>query len=251
LSDEVEVTPPAQAEPTPAGDTAPAEAKAEPQPEPQPEPKQEPDWRAAYVGLQTNLNKSHARTAEVLRQNEALAQSIKVMKEGQTEILRATGGDDAVRAAAAREAQGLAAEAQRRAAVAATQLIEAQFGILTGALAAVGVAPNDPSIDWAQDAPDVETWKARVLPSVQARIQKANEERITKERQSITAKSQKEIEAEAEALTQRQLKAQGVDKIDTAKGSGPTSLVDRIRNLQPGTPEYRKFEQDVARGTLK
>lgn len=247
---EAEATPPVQAETPVVGDTAPAEAKPEEQPKETPKP-QEPDWRAAYVGLQTNLNKSHARTADVLRQNEALAQAVKTLKEGQTEILRATGGDDAVKAAAAREAQALAVEAQRRAATAATQLVSAQADLLVAALAAVGVQPNDPSIDWANDAPDVETWIARVKPSVQARIQKANEERITKERQSITAKSQKEIEAEAEALTQRQLKAQGVDKIDTAKGSSPTSLVDRIRNLQPGTPEYRKFEADVQAGRLK
>lgn len=243
-------TPPAPAAetPAPAETTAPEQAKAE---EPKEQPKQEPDWRAAYVGLQTNLNKSHARTAEVLKQNEALMGAITAIKSEQREILRSTGGDEAVKAAAAREAQALAQEAARRAATAATQLVSAQAELLVGALAAAGIAPNDPAIDWASDAPDVETWKARVLPSVQARIQKANEERIQNERKAITAKSQKEIEAEAEALTQRQLKAQGVDKIDTAKGSGPTSLADRIRGLKPGTPEYRQFEADVAAGRLK
>ena len=235
-----QATPPAQAEPTPAPD------------EPKPEAaKPEPDWRAAYIGLQRNLDRSQRRTEEVLEQNKALVGAVTSIKASQNELVKATLGEDKAKEIAARDAQALAQEAQRRAATAAQSLMEAQAEVLLTTLDANGIARNDPAIDWANNAGSVEEWKSRVTTSVKARIAQANEERIAAERNALTAKSKAEIKAEAEALAQRQLKASGVDQIDTARGQASSSLVERIRSLKPGSPEYQRFADEVARGTLK
>ena len=250
MTSEVPVTPVPAAEPAPAESTPPAQAEAVPAPE-QPKP-QEPDYRAAYVGLQTNLNKAHARVEQVLEQNKGLAAAITSLKSGQNELVRATLGDDKAREMAARDAQNMAQEAARRAATAAQTLLETQAGLLLDALSAYGIDPKDPEIDWAQDAGlDVQAWGQRVGASVKAKIQKVTEQRLAKERETINAKSRAEIKAEAEALAARTLKESGVERIDNGKGQASTNLIERIRNLQPGTPEYRAFEADVASGRLK
>lgn len=253
MTSEVPATPVPAAEPATEQPTPPVQAEAVPAPEqPKPEPPKETDWRAAYVGNQTNLNKLHARVDNLLEQNKGLAAAITSMKSGQNELVKATLGDDKAREMAARDAQNMAQEAARRAATAAQTLLETQAGLLLDALSAYGIDPKDPEIDWAQDAGlDVQQWGQRVGASVKAKIQKVTEQRLAKERETITAKSRAEIKAEAEALTDRTLKASGVDRIDTGKGQASTDLIERIRNLKPGTPEYRKFEADVASGRLK
>jgi len=243
MTSEVPATPKPVAEPAPQA-TPPAPAEAAP---PTPAAPQEPDWKAAYVGLQTNLNKTHARVEDVLKQNQSLVGAIKTLQSGQTELVRSTLGEDKAREMAARDAQAMAQEAARRAATAAQTLMEAQAGVIVSALDAAGIPRDDKSIDWANDANSVEEWQQRVTASVQARIQKANEQRIA----AVAAKSKAEIRAEAEALTARTLKEQGVDRIDTAKGQSSVNLIERIRNLKPGTEEYRRFEAEVARGTIK
>jgi hypothetical protein len=247
VTSEVPATPEPAAEPAPQA-TPPVQAEAVPAPEQKP---QEPDWRAAYVGLQRNLDRSQKRTEDVLSQNRELLGAMKVLQGDTTELVRSTLGEDKAKEMAARNAQAMAQEAARRAADAAQNLAQAQANVILGALQAAGIRPDDPAIDWANNASSVEEWQSRVIPSVQARIQQANEQRLAKERETITAKSKAEIRAEAEALTARTLKEQGVDKIDTARGTSSTNLVERIRSLKPGTPEYARFEADVAAGRLK
>lgn len=240
MTDETTPTPEPTAEtPAPAETTAPAEAKAETPTKPQ-----EPDWERAYKGLQTTVNKLHSRNEGLLQQNSAMASVVDNIKRDQREVLRATGGEDAVKQSQAREAQMLAQVAASRAANAATELLSAHADILVGALAAAGIPSNDPAIDWAGDAPDVETWKQRVSASVAARIQKANEDRDRK----VQTKSAAEIKAEAEALAQRLTK--GDDKIDTAKGTTSSTYVDRVKNLKYGTPEYAEWQRSVMSGRV-
>lgn len=245
MSAEVPATPEQPAEPAQAV-TAPAPAKPE---------RQEPDYRAAYVGLQRSQNKLHRRLEDVSGQNAALAETIRVLKDGQQAILKQTVGEDAAKEIEAKEATASERAASIRAAQAGQNFILAQTGLFLDTLKAVGVDPNDPAIDWARDAGSVDEWRERVGPSVVARIQRANEQRIQQYEQSLKAKTQKEVEAEAEALTQQQLKAAGVDKIDTGKGSGTASFADRIRNMDRSTPEgeqrFQKMLMDAKRGTLK
>lgn len=241
MSSEITPTPEPVAEtPVTTEPTAPVEAKAETPAKPQ-EP---PDWERAYKGLQTTVNKLHSRNEGLLQQNAAMASVVDNIKKDQREILRATGGEEAVQKSAAREAQALAAEAARRAGAASMQLLSAHADILVGALAAAGIPSNDPAIDWAGDAPDVDTWKARVSASVAARIQKANEDRERK----VQTKSAAEIKAEAEALAQRMSK--GEDKIDSAKGTTSSTYVDRVKNLKYGTPEYAEWQRSVLSGRI-
>lgn len=247
MTDETTPTPEPPAEtPVPTDSTAPEQAKAETPPVAT-KPQETPDWERAYKGLQTTVNKLHSRNEGLLQQNAAMASVVDNIKRDQREVLRATGGEDAVKQSQAREAQMLAKVAADRAAQAATTLLSAHADILVGALAAVGVPSNDPNIDWAADAPDVDTWKQRVTASVNARIQKAVEDRERK----FTAKSAAEIKAEAEALAQRLAKGNGEDRIDTAKGTTSTTYVDRVKNLKFGTPEYDEWKRSVLSGRIQ
>lgn len=245
MSSEITATPETPAEPAPAA-TAPEPAKPE---------TQEPDYRAAYAGLQRSQNKLHRRVEDVLGQNAALAETVRVLTDGQKAILKQTLGDDEVKAMEARESVAQERAASVRAAAAGQSFILAQTGLFLDVLKAAGVDPNDPSIDWARDAGSLDDWRERVGPSVTARIQRANTERIAQYEASIKAKTAQEVAAEAEAMTQQQLKAAGVDRIDTGKGSGATSFADRIRNIDRNTPEgeqrFQKMMMDAKRGTLK
>lgn len=243
MSAEVPATPEAPAEPAPAV-TAPEPAKPE-----------EPDYRAAYVGLQRSQNKLHRRLEDVSGQNAALAETIRVLKDGQQAILKQTLGEDEAKALEAREATASERAASLRAAQAGQSFIVAQTGMYLETLAEVGVNPNDTTIDWARDAGSVEEWRERVGPSIRAAIKRAIATRIQQHELSLKAKTAKEVEAEAEALTQQQLKAAGVDKIDTAKGSSTGTFADRVRNMDRSTPEgearFQKMLTDAKRGTLK
>lgn len=226
------------------------EATPEPAPNPEPIPeKQEPDFKAAYVGLQRTVNKLHARNEDILRQNRDLASAVEAIKTGQTAILRQTLGEDEAKALEARQAQAIAQSAQLEAARAAEQYIVSQTGIFLEVLTEAGVDPN--AIDWAKDASNVQEWAQRVGPSVKAAVRQANESRIRKATETVQAKSAKEVKEEAEALAQRIAKQNGVDKIDTAKGAGTTSLVDRIRDMDPGSAEFRALVERAKSGRLR
>lgn len=243
------------ADETTATETAEPQAPAQPEveatetPKPDPTPPQEPDYRAAYVGLQRTVNKLHARNEDILRQNRELASSVEVLKTGQTAILRQTLGEDEARALEARQAQAIAQSAQLDAARAAEQYIVSQTGIFLEVLQEAGVDPN--AIDWAKDSSNVTEWAQRVGPSVRAAVRQANESRIRKATETFQAKSAKEVKEEAEALAQRQLKAAGVDKIDTAKGSGTTSLAQKIADMDPASPEFQRMVEQAKSGRLK
>ena len=220
-----------------------------PNPEPAPEPKpQEPDYRAAYVGLQRTVNKLHARNEDILRQNRDLASAVEAIKTGQSAILRQTLGEDEAKALEAKQAQAIAQSAQLEAARAAEQYIVSQTALFLEVLTEAGVDPN--AIDWAKDASNVQEWAQRVGPSVKAAVRQANESRIKKATETVRAKSAKEIEEEAEALAQRRLKAAGVDKIDTAKGAGTTSFIDKIRDMDAGSPEFQRMIELAKSGRL-
>lgn len=222
------------------------EATETPKPEPQ-EPK-EPDYRAAYVGLQRTVNKLHARNEDILRQNRDLASAVEAIKTGQSAILRQTLGEDEAKALEARQAQAIAQSAQLEAARAAEQYIVSQTALFLEVLTEAGVDPN--AIDWAKDASNVQEWAQRVGPAVKAAVRQANESRIREATKTFQAKSAKEIKEEAEALAQRQLKEAGVDRIDTAKGSGPSTFASRIRDMDANSPEFQKMVNDAKAGRL-
>lgn len=242
MSSEVPVTPePPAAEPSPEVTAPPEPAKAE-------EPKApEPDYRAAYVGLQRSQNKLYKRVEDVLSQNAVLADAVQVLKKGQTAVLRHTLGNEQAAALEAQDAQARERAASMRAANDARNYMISQTEVMIEALQAAGVDPR--SIDWAKDAADVDDWKQRVKPAVVSAIQSANESRIRKFEQDLRQKTSKEIKEEAEVLTQRQLKEQGVDRIDTAKGGGSSSFVDRIRNASP--EEMQNLMKQARAGKLK
>ena len=217
-------------------------------PNPEPTPPQDPDYRAAYVGLQRTVNKLHSRNEDVLRQNRELASAVETLKVGQSAILRQTLGEDEAKALEARQQAAATQSAQLEAAKAAEQYIVSQSALFIEVLQEAGVDPK--SIDWARDASNVTEWAQRVGPSVKAAVRSANEQRIRQAAASLTAKSQKEIKEEAEALAQRQLKEAGVDRIDTAKGTGRSTFAQRIQDMDANSDEFKKMMNDAKAGRL-
>ncbi len=243
MSDETTATEPAAAEPEVQA-TPPTEA-----PNPEPEKQPEPDFRAAYVGLQRSQNRLNKRVEDVLGQNAALADTVRFLKEGQTAILKQTVGDEEVTRMEAREKASHERTAALQAAQATQAFVETQTGLFIETLSEAGVDLS--TIDWAKDASNVQEWKERVGPSVKAALRNANAERIRKTEEGIKAKTSKEVKEEAEALTQRQLKEAGVDRIDNARGSGTSSLAQRIKDMDPGSPEFAKMLMDAKAGRLQ
>lgn len=236
---------------TPAAEPAPQEPVTESQPTNPEQLKPEPDWKAAYVGLQRTVNKAHARNEELLRQNAALADATGGLKEDVDVLLRQTVGEEEFGKRVISRAQTQERQAAFQAAQAGQAFIHAQTSLFLETLQASGVDPNDPSIDWARDASNVQEWRERVGPSIVARMQRANEERISAYESSLKAKTAKEVEVEAEALTEQQLKAAGVDRIDTAKGGGRTTFVDRVRTMDRESPEFARMMSDAKAGRLR
>ena len=226
-----------QAEATPAVEAPKADAPTE------------PDWRAAYVGLQRSQNRLNKRVEDVLGQNTALADTVKFLKEGQTAILKQTVGEDEVARMNAREREAQERSAALQAAQAASQFVQAQTGLFIEALQEAGVDPN--TIDWQKDSSNVQEWTERMRPVIKTALRNANAERIRKTEEGFKAKSAKEVKEEAEALTQRQLKEAGVDRIDTARGGSPTTFAQRIAEIDPGSPEFAKMLMDAKAGRLK
>ena len=250
MADEPTATPAeTPVETAPAATTPPAETKPETAPAPEQTP--EPDYRAAYVGLQRSQNKLHKRVEDVLAQNATLADTVRTLKEGQKVILEKTVGEDEAKAIEARQVWQTTQAAQLRAAQAADALITAQTGLFLEVLQEAGIDPNSRDIDWAQDASTPQEWAQRVGPSVKAALKKAGEAKLRQAEGELKAKTAKELAEERKALEEQVARSSGVDRIDTAKGGGATSTVQRILNLKPGTPEYRQFEADVAAGRLK
>lgn len=253
MSSEVPVTPEPAAEPpkeaTPAAQAEAGQAKPEPVTQP------EPDWRAAYVGLQRTVNKSHQRNEALTQQNVALVDTIGSLKGDLDTLLKRSMPEEEFKALETQRTQ----QQERAAAMAAAGNLQgfvvAQTGIFLDVLRASGIDPNDPTIDWARDAGNVTEWRERVGPSITARIQRASAERVQQHEATLKAKTAKEVEAEGRALAERELKARGVDKIDTAKGGRSTgSFVEKLRSLDRNTPEgeaeYQRIRKDVHRGTL-
>ena len=222
---------------TPATPVEPA-PEAATTPNPVPEPKQEPDWRAAYVGLQRTVNKLHTREDDLVAQNSVLATSVGGLKEDLDVLLKQSVGEEEFGKRVISRAQQQERAAALQAAQAGQQFIVGMTGMYLETLSEVGVNPNDPSIDWARDAGNVEEWRERVGPSIKAAVQRANEARIHQHEASLAAKTKKEVEVEAQAMTEQQLKAAGVDRIDTAKGSGRATFAEKVRD-----PEYRNSPQ--------
>ena len=238
MSSETPGTPEPIAEPAVEAVTAPEPAKPETPPE--------PDFRAAYVGLQRSQNKLHKRVEDVLGQNRALVETVDYLKKGQDALVKQSVGEDEFAKIQAQEEQARLNSASFQASKNAEKLIRAQTGIFIGLLQESGVDPN--TVDWASDANGPDDWAERVNASVRQAVRNANEQRIKSHEATLSAKSKREVEAEAEALTQQQLKAAGVDRIDTAKGSGGSTYVDRVKNLKYGSPEYDEWKRGVLSG---
>lgn len=245
MADETTATPAeTPVEPAPAATTPPAETK----PEPQPETKPEPDYRAAYVGLQRSQNKLHGTVEGLKQTNTDLVEALRIVKEGQSAILRETAGEEKAKEFEAQQVRATTQSAQLRAAKAAEQALTGQFNVLVRAITAAGLDPKDRSL-WPQDttmSPDA--WYEETGRLIEDRLTaKKAEERQGIER-SITAKSAKEIEAEAEAIAQRKVQESGVDRIDTAKGGAATSTAERIAKMDPNSKEFKDFYANVVAG---
>jgi hypothetical protein len=241
MSSEVPATPETPtAEPAPAV-TAPEPAKPEAQAQP------EPDYRAAYVGLQRSQNKLYKTVEATRAENRALIEVVDTLKKGQDALLKQSVGDDEFAKIRAQEEQGKLQAASLQAAQNAERMIVSQTRIFIGLLQEAGVDPN--TVDWASDANGPDDWAERVNASVRQAVRAAKEQSLRKHEATIVAKSRREVEAEAEALTQRNLKEAGVDRIDTARGSGSSSsYVEKVKNLKFGTPEYEEWKRGVLSG---
>lgn len=245
MPDEPTATPAeAPVETAPAATTPPAETKPEPAPAPAPEP----DFRAAYVGLQRSQNKLQSTVESLKQDRAALAEALRIVKEGQQVILKETVGEDKAKAFEAQQIHATAQAAQLRAAQSAEQLIVVQTGLFLEVLQEAGIDPQSRDIDWAQDASTPQEWAQRVGPSIKAAIRRSEETKAKRVEDNIKAKSAKEIAAEAEALAQRIAKDSGVDRIDTAKGGAITSTAERIAKMDANSPEFKKFFDDIVAG---
>lgn len=238
MPDETTATPEPVVEPAPAATTT-EPAKPE-------EPKPEPDWQAAYKGLQRTVEKLHKSQEAVRDQNVTLVETVKILKEGQSAILKNSLGEDEARAFDDRQKQAEQQAQAVRAAQAAEKLVKVQTDLYLELLEDVGVDPK--TVDWASDATSPDEWLERVKPNIKSAVKKSIETNLRKAQEGIEAKTKKEIAAEAEALAQQQIKEAGVDKIDTGKGNSTSSMAERIARLDPSSPEFKKFYDDVMAG---
>lgn len=236
---------PAAEQPTEAA-TPPEQPKAE-------EPKPEPDWRSAYVGLQRTVNKLHSRNEDLSRQNLEIAEALKTVKETTSLLAKSSLGEDEVRALEARQAQAAERAAALQAAQTAQQFVTASMGAVVKVMETAGVPPKDIEevLLGAKQTTNVSEWAETVNALATAKIAKAKEAELRKIEEGFRAKSQKEVQEEARALAERELKKAGVDQIDTGKGTSPSSLRDRIRDMDPGSPEFQQLVEQVKSGRLR
>lgn len=218
------------------------------EPKPEVTKPEEPDYRAAYVGLQRTVNKLHTRNEDLQRQNVEIAEALKSVKETTKLLATQSLGPEQMQALEARQHFQAERAAALQAAQRAEQFIATQTSVFLDTLKAAGINPDDPELDWGKDARDVQEWGERIGASVQRKLAKTIEAKLKEAEGKVSAKQSAEIKAEAEALAQRQLKESGVDHIDTAKGSAPTRLADRIRDMDPNSDEFKKFYSDVLAG---
>jgi hypothetical protein len=226
--------------------TTPApEAKAE-----QPQPKPAPDYEAAYKGLQTTVNKLHAREEDLLNQNRQIADALESVKKTQMAIARESLSEEKVKELESGQRIEQERSAALQAAHATEAFIVAQTGLFIDVLKVAGIDPNDPEIDWGRNAGNVQEWRNRVGPSIQNKLAKTIEEKTRRAESAVHAKSAQAIKEEAAALAQRQLKAADVDKVDTARGGPPTSLGQRIADMDPTSEDFRKLMIQAKAGKL-
>lgn len=244
MSSETPITPEPAAEPSPEV-TAPEPAN------PEPAPKPEPDWRAAYAGMQRSMNKLHTRESDLLNQNSALVGTVDSLKQDMDVLLKQTVGDEEFEKRVANREVQQERMAALQAAQAGQQFITTATSLYIDALNEVGVPRQVQDVIFVtagNNAHNAAEWAEQVGPAVKYAIQQANQQRIQQHEASLKAKTSKEVEAEANALTENALKAAGVDRIDTAKGTGASNYVDRVRALKYGTPEYDDWKRGVLSG---
>jgi len=231
------VTTPQSAEPG-APATPPQEPKAEVQPQ-----KPDTDWRAAYVGLQTTVNKLHARDEEIARREAEVQQTLRA-------IAHQTLGPEQAQKLEAQQRYQQERQAALTAAQKAEAYIVAQGSLFVDTLKAAGIDPADTDIDWARDARDVQEWQQRVGPSIQKKIADTIAKRISQAEEGIKAKTATEIKVEAEALAARAVKESGIDKVDTGK-SGMTSKAKSVAEMNDSEfaaySEQKRQERDRRR----
>lgn len=233
-------------EPVAAEPAAPATPPEAPKPEP------EPDWRAAYVGLQHSQNKAYKRIDDVLAQNAALADAIAALKEGQGAVLRQTVGEEEAKKLEQTQQERTERAAALRAAQSSQQFITAAIDVTANAMRAADVPEAEIQRVFlsARDTSNTREWHEVVTAQAAAAIAQAKATLIQRHEASKKAKTDKEVKAEAEALAQRQLKAAGIDKIDTAKGATHVSLVEKIRTVDRNSPEFARMLADAKAGRL-
>lgn len=248
MSDET-VTPVTAPEPAAEQPIEAATPQAEPKAE---DPKPEPDWRSAYVGLQRTVNKLHSRNEDLSRQNFDIAEALKTVKETTSLLARSSLGEEEVKALEARQAQASERAAALQAAQAAGQFVTASLGTLVKVMESAGVGAKDIEevLLGAKQTSNVSEWAETVNALASAKIAKAKETELRKIEEGFRAKSQKEVQEEARALAERELKKSGVDQIDTGRGTATSSLSEKIRDMDPGSPEFARLVEMAKSGRL-
>lgn len=210
------------------------------------------DWHYAYSISQRNQDKLHTRVNDVLAQNRALADTVKFLKESQQAILKQTVGEDEAKAIEDRQRTQQERDASLQAAQALEQSLAAAVTTMDRVLDSAGLTKDDRLAIYAQAREyDGAQWFDAVHQLASARLAKTIETRITKAKSEVEAKSKAEIKEEAEALADRKLKAADVDKVDLARGSGTSSLAQRISDMDPMSPEFHKLLQQAKAGKLR
>jgi hypothetical protein len=243
--------------------TTPEEPKVE-QPaegQPQPEAPKEPNpaeaelarikseyerLRGGYVSLQQKyegtLQRANASTALM----DEMAQNVRLLRESQTALVKSTMGEDQAQALDARLRAATEDGQRKQSAQAAMQFIEAQTRLFTDSLQAAGV--DTAAIQWPDKANSVQEWfdtaKGEVLKAIGA-----SREKYVKAVETAAAKAKEQAKADAEKIADKSLKEAGVGRIDSAKGAG-AGIADRIRSLNPTSPEFQELIKQAKRGEL-
>lgn len=213
----------------------------------------EPDWKQGYAALQTNLNKAIDAIKNRDQQIGELADALKVVKETQSALAKTTLGEDEFKALETRQQQAMERAQVLQGQQASEQFVIHSIATVTAVMRHAGVPEGDIGevFKTAQGAPDAAEWARTVQTLAGERIAKAKEAEIKAETGKLTAKMREEIKVEAEALLQRERKQSGVEKIDTGSNGKTASLAERIRDMDPASPEFQRVLQQAKRGQLR
>ena len=223
------------------------------------EAKPETDWEKAYKGLQTNYNRLHQTTAE-LRQRIASVEGTASSVKGDTEtLLKQTLGDEGFKTHQQEQRQESERQAALAAAQTAQQFIPQSISVIAETMRLSGVPEAEIQQVFANatQTTSVPEWAAVVKAGTHAAITKAKAQEATSVEAKVKASNSEEIAAEANALAERTLRAQGIDKVDLGKGQSikDRGFISKVKSIDRSTPEgeaaWQSLRKEAMRGTLK